>query len=483
MFDRRQFMNRAGLGLAGAVGACAAPRSSDPLRVGSTDPTRPLADTAASGLIDDIQARAFRFFWDTTNPETGWAPDRWPTPSFSSIAAIGYALTAYPIGESHGWITRAAGRDRTLRTLSWLSGAPMGDGERRFSGYKGFFYHFLGVTEGWRFARSELSTIDTALLMAGVLFAQSWYDGDDPVEARIRALADQLFRAIEWTWITPRAPFVSMGWHPETGFIPSDWNIYNEGMILYVLGLGSPTHPLPDGTWEAVSDRFRASWGTHWGQEYLHFAPMFGHQYSHVWIDFRGIRDPLMREKGIDYFENSRRAAYAQRQYAVENPGGWIGYGEDCWGLTACDGPGDFRMSTAGRERSFFSYSARGPGERDDGTLAPTALLGSYPFAPEIVEPAVRAIYQRYGTGIYGQYGFLDSFNPTLAGRPPEPLKHGEIRPGTGWVADDYLGIDQGPIVAMIENHRTGLVWKTMQKNPYIRRGLQRAGFTGGWMG
>lgn len=434
-------------------------------------------DTPPGNLIDDIQHRAFRYFWETTDTKRGLAPDRWPTPSFASIAAVGYALTAYPIGESRGWITRAAGRDRTLTTLEFFANAPMGDGATRFSGHKGFFYHFLGMTEGWRFARCELSTVDTALLMGGVLFAQSWYDRDDPVEARIRALADQLFRAIEWTWITPRAPFVSMGWHPESGFIPSDWNIYNEGMMLYVMGLGSPTHPLPDGTWEAVTDRFRAAWGTHWGQQYLHFAPMFGHQYSHVWIDFRGIRDGLMRELNLDYFENSRRAAYAQRAYAIENAGKWVGYGEDAWGLTACDGPGDFRMTTAGRERSFFSYSARGPGERDDGTLAPTALLGSYPFAPEIVEPTVRAIHARYGSGIYEKYGFLDSFNPTIQSRPPEPFQHGELRPGIGWVDKDYLGIDQGPIVAMIENHRTGLVWRTMKKNPYIRRGLERAGF------
>jgi hypothetical protein len=476
LLDRRRFFHAAGTGLAATVGACAAPRRGEDPLIASHPPR---ADTATAPLIDDIQQRAFRFFWDTTEPARGLAPDRWPTPSFASIAAMGFALTAFPIGESHGWVTRAAGLERTLGMLRFLAGAPMGPEPTRKSGYKGFFYHFLGVTEGWRFARCELSTIDTALLMGGVLFAQSWYDRDDPGEAEVRALADRLYRAIEWDWITPRPPFVSMGWHPESGFIPSDWNIYNEGMILYVLGLGSPTHPLAEGTWAALSDRFRASWGTHWGQQYLHFAPMFGHQYSHVWIDFKGIRDPLMREKGIDYFENSRRATYAQRQYAIENAGGWAGYGADVWGLTACDGPGDFEQGG----RQYFSYSARGPGERDDGTLAPTALLGSYPFAPEIVEPAVSAIYRRYGAGTYGKYGFLDSFNPTIQSRPSEPFKHGELRPGTGWVDKDWLGIDQGPIVAMIENHRTGLVWKTMRKNPYIRRGLQRAGFEGGWLG
>ncbi|WP_448659914.1 glucoamylase family protein [Sphingomonas sp. CJ99] len=489
MFDRRKFVGTAGLGLAGLMAGCA-PRA---VQSGPQGPIavdgwtvlndRPALDSDVSPLIDDIQRRAFRYFWEVTDEATGMAPDRWPTPSFVSIAAIGFALTAYPIGASHGWVTRQAAAQRTVTTLQFLADAPMGDAPRGMSGYKGFFYHFLGSTRGYRFSLSELSTIDTALLLAGALFAQSWFDDPaDPVEARIRDLAEQLYRAVEWPWITPRAPLVSMGWHPESGFIRSDWDIYNEGMILYILGLGSPTHPLADGTWEAWSERFEPSWSSRWGEPHLHFAPMFGHQYSHVWVDFRGIQDRYMAAKGIDYFENSRRATYAQRAYAIENPGGWAGYGADCWGLTACDGPGDFKMPVGGQERQYFSYSARGPGERDDGTLAPTALLGSIPFAPEIIEPTVQAMYFRYGAQVYDKYGFLDAFNPSITRRPPEPFRHGELRLGTGWVDKDYLGIDQGPIVAMIENHRTGLVWETMKKNPHIRRGLTRAGFTGGWL-
>jgi hypothetical protein len=483
VLDRRAFVGRAALGIAGLAAGCAPLSGPGPGASVATLLSPPAPDVAVSPLIDDIQQRAFRFFWETSNPDTGMAPDRWPTPSFVSIAAIGFALTAYPIGASHGWVTRRAAAQRTLTTLEFLARAPMGDTPTGVSGHRGFFYHFLGSTRGYRFARSELSTIDTALLMAGVLFAQSWFDDPaDPAEARIRDLAEQLYRAVEWTWITPRGPLVSMGWHPESGFIHSDWDIYNEGMILYVLGLGSPSHPLPDGTWEAWAERFESSWSARWGEPHLHFAPMFGHQYSHVWIDFRRIRDRYMAGKGIDYFENSRRATYAQRAYAIENPGGWASYGADCWGLTACDGPGDFRMPLAGGDRQFFSYSARGPGERDDGTLAPTALLGSLPFAPEIVEPTVHAIYFRYGAQIYGKYGFLDAFNPTITRPPPAPFKHGELRGRTGWVDTDYLGIDQGPIVAMIENHRTGLVWETMKTNPHIRRGLARAGFGGGWL-
>ena len=491
MLDRRKFVGSAGVGLAGLLSGCAtrapqAPASTAPVAVDGWTrlDQRPALDVEVSPLIDDIQKLAFRYFWEVTDEKTGMAPDRWPTPSFVSIAAIGFALTAYPIGASHGWITRAEARERTLTTLEFLAAAPMGNQRSGVSGYRGFFYHFLGSTKGYRFSLSELSTIDTALLMAGVLFAQSWFDDPlHPGEARIRDLAEQLYRAVEWNWITPRAPFVSMGWHPESGFIRSDWEIYNEGMILYILGLGSPTHALRDDTWNVWSTQFETSWSSRWGEPHLHFAPMFGHQYSHVWVDFRGIRDRFMTQKGIDYFENSRRATYCQRNYAIENPGNWAGYGPDCWGLTACDGPGDFKMMLGGQQREFYSYSARGPGERDDGTLAPTALLGSLPFAPEIVEPTVQAMYFRYGEQLYDKYGFLDSFNPTIVRRPPQPFRHGEFRLGVGWVDKDYLGIDQGPIVAMIENHRTGLVWNTMKKNPHIRRGLQRAGFTGGWLG
>ncbi|WP_313539936.1 glucoamylase family protein [Sphingomonas sp.] len=472
MIDRRQLLGSGAVALVGLAGACSQPGT----RMGGTGPA-----PAVDPLIRDVQERTFRYFWDTTDPETGLAPDRWPTPSFASIAAVGFALTAYPIGVTNGWITRDQARTRTLATLRFFATAPQGDGQSDASGYKGFFYHFLGTTKGRRFARAELSTIDTALLLGGVLFAQSWFDADDPQEAEIRSLADQLYAAVDWSWITPRPPFVSMGWHPESGFIPSDWNIYNEGLLLYVLALGSPSHPLPPETWTAWTARFDAQWSDKWGEPHLHFAPLFIHQYSHCWIDFRGIRDPYMAAKGIDYFENSRRAVRAQRNYAIANPGGWTGYGGDVWGLTACDGPGDFKQRLAGREREFFSYSARGPDDRDDGTLAPTAAAASIAFEPELAGRAMATMHARYGRGIYGRYGFLDSFNPTLT-RAEKPLKHGKIVPGIGWVDGDHLGIDQGPILLMIENLRSGLVWEVMHRNPHIRRGLQRAGFKGGWL-
>jgi hypothetical protein len=214
------------------------------------------------------------------------------------------------------------------------------------------------------------------------------------------------------------------------------------------------------------------------------FAPLFGHHYSHVWIDFRGIADAYMRARGSDYAENTRRATYGQRSYAVANPNGWTGYGANVWGLSASDGPADITRTVGGRDRRFFTYAARGADfteVRDDGTIAPTAAAGSLPFAPEIVGPALVAMRERYGAGLFGQYGFLDAFNPTWQWTDPAP-QMGRVLPGTGWFDTDYLGIDQGPIVAMIANYKAELVWKYTRRSPYIVQGLKRAGFQGGWL-
>jgi hypothetical protein len=206
-----------------------------------------------------------------------------------------------------------------------------------------------------------------------------------------------------------------------------------------------------------------------------------------MYVDFRGIQDAWMRGQSaqmgeyLDYFENSRRAVYAQQKYGHDNPGQWAGYSSEIWGLTACDGPGDFKQTINGVEREFFSYSARGPGDRDDGTIAPTAAASSIAFAPEIVVPCIKAMKSRFGAGIYTEWGFLDSFNPTLTQRDG-PLQHGKIIDGVGWVADDYLGIDQGPIVGMTENHRSDFIWRYMRGEPHIRKALETAGFTGGWL-
>ncbi|BCT94037.1 hypothetical protein LYSHEL_30640 [Lysobacter helvus] len=435
-------------------------------------------------LVDDLQHRTFNYFWERTNAKNGLVPDRWPTPSFSSIAAVGFGLTAYGVGVERGWITRDQAVDRTLATLRFFDTAPQGPDARGMTGYKGFYYHFIDMEHGARFETTELSTVDTTLLMGGVLFAQTYYDGKDPRETEIRALADKLYRKVEWPWAQARKPRISMGWTPEKGFIAYDWNGYNEAILVYLLALGSPTHPVGKDAYDAWTSTYDKTWGTVQGQEHLSFPPLFGHQYSHVWVDFRGIQDAYMARRGIDYFENSRRAALSQQAYAVANPAGWDGYGKDVWGLTASDGPIDATISFKGKPRLFQTYTARGTGTEytiDDGTIAPTAAAASMPFVPEQSIAAIQAMHDRYGKAIYAQYGFLDSFNPSFTFTDAK-LHHGQLVPGTGWVDGDYLGIDQGPIVLMIENHRSDFVWSVMRRNPYIRKGLERAGFTGGWL-
>jgi hypothetical protein len=432
-------------------------------------------------MLLEIAKRTFTYFRDTTQTDNGLAPDRWPTISYASIAATGFALTAWPIGVSRGWMTREEARARTLATLRYFAAGKQGPDKQGTMGHHGFFYHFLGLNTGTRLGQTELSTIDTVLLLGGILFAQSFFDHGHADEEEIRTLAQQIYDRVEWTWIRPRQHFLAMGWHPESGFIASDWDQFNESLLLYVLALGSTSHPIETETWNRWTATFDKAWKQSGkDQGYIAFPPLFGYQYSHLWVDFRGIQDDYNRKRGLDYFENSRRATYAQREYAIQNPGGWAGYGENVWGLTACDGPGDFMIMTNGVTRRYFSYSARGPGDRDDGTLAPTAAAGSVAFAPEIVVPALREMRSRYGRAIFGEYGFWDSFNPSLT--DTEHVQYGRVVQGVCWVDGDHIGIDQGPILGMIENHLTGLVWKTMQKNPNIIRGLQRAGFKGGWL-
>ena len=439
------------------------------------------ARLASDAWLDTLSRRTFDWFWDLSDDRTGMTPDRWPTRSFVSVAATGFGLTAYPIGAERGWITREQAARRTLNTLRFFWTARQDTVEARATGYRGFYYHFLEPGTGHRFRDVELSTIDTALLLAGMLFCQSYFDRPGAVEDSIRALADSVYRRVDWRWAQVRPPMISHGWNPEQGFLEWDWGGYNESMILVILALGSPTHPVPPEAWQGWTRGFR--WGTFHGQEHVGFAPLFGHQYSHVWLDLRGIRDEYMRQKGIDYFENSRRATLAQRAYAVANPQGFAGYGRLGWGLTACDGPINDKIVIDGRSRELTTYSARGASfteVRDDGTIAPTAAGGSIAFAPDAAIPTLAAMADTYGPRLFGRYGFLDAYNPTL--KLPIETQHGVVDTTLGWFDTDYLGIDQGPILAMAENHRSGLVWRVMRRNRYIVRGLQRAGFEGGWL-
>ena len=473
---RRNFLALVGASAAG-LSAC----GGGYLRWKTPEAEFPLALPA---LFDDIEKRTFEFFWDTTNPENGLAPDRFPEAPFCSVAAVGFALTSYPIGVEQAWITRAQAAQRTLATLKFLHNLKSGEQATGVAGHRGFFYHFLDLQTGHREGDwVELSSVDTGLLLMGALFAQSYFDRQDPNERKIRALAESLYRRVQWPWLQVRSPLLSMGWFPEKGFLEHDWVGYNEAMLVYVLALGSPSYPVQSNAWQAWTVSYARTWGTFQGQQHLGFAPHFGHQYSHCWIDFRGIQDAYMRAVGSSYFENSRRASYAQQRYASENSMRWKGYSDLVWGLSACDGPQAAFHPYLGDQREFRGYSARGVAivdSFDDGTLAPTAALASLPFAPELVIPTTHALHRQFGEHGYGRYGFLDAFNPSF--EYPGKLLTGKIVPEQGWFASDYLGIDQGPILAMIANYRSDFIWRVMRKNPHIVRGLQRAGFKGGWL-
>lgn len=426
-----------------------------------------------AAFLADLKKRTFRFFWDRADETTFQIDDRFPTPRFTSIASTGFGLTACLVGIENDLITREEGARRVSQTLEWLWGSAQGAESSGTSGYRGFYYHFLKYGEGSRYKQVELSTIDTGLLMAGILSCQSYFSGSSPREERIRELADSLYLRVEWDWAMNGKEWMSMGWHPESGFLDSRWDGYNEAMILLILALGSPTHSIPDGSWEAWCRTYE--WNEFYGFEHVNFSPLFGHQYSHMYIDFRGIQDPFMRRKGIDYFENSRRATLANRAYCTENPAQFRGYSEYSWGLTACDGPGDMVQPRGEDSVTFFGYRARGASSIhvvDDGTISPTAAGGSIPFAPEECIRALLEMKAEHGDKLYQEYGFKDAFNMTYTHEDGTP----------GWYDVDYIGIDQGPILIQLENHQTGLVWELMKTNPYIVNGLIRAGFSGGWL-
>ena len=442
--------------------------------------TRP----ALPAFFADLEHRTFRFFWERVNRANGLVPDRWPTPSFSSIAAVGFALPGYAIGAERGWCSRAEARDLTLTTLRFFWNAPQGPEISGTTGHHGFFYHFLDMESGHRFKNVELSSVDTTILLMGVLFAGQYYDRGDAVEAEIRQLANALYERADWNFFrSDGRAAISMGWHAEGGLIPANWVGFNEGMFVNVLALGSPTHPGPANLWDQWTAPYPKFWRGDGPTRRLAFAPLFPGQYSQIFIDFRGLRDDVMRKDGFDYFENSRRETYANRAYCIANPMSWRGYSRDVWGLAACDGPGDFQLPYKGGRRQFYGYSARGPvGDpdgRDDGTLSPSAALGALPFAPEICIPAALALMKQ--PGLFDVYGFKDSFNPSFT--YDVKVETGTVDRQTGWVAKDYIGIDQGPILLQAANHRNEFVWRYTRRVPAIRLGLQRAGFTGGWLG
>ncbi len=420
--------------------------------------------------LERLQWTTLDYYLKEFNPVNGLIRDKTDPTAPASIAADGMALATVPILIERVAIPRELAALVALKRLRFFAASPQGP-EPDATGYKGFYYHFLDFNTGRRVWNCELSTIDSAFLFAGMLTVATYFDGDAADEVEIRSLAKALYERADWDWARDGGPTLTHGWRPESGFIPHRWQGYDEGLLLYILGLGSPTHPLPPESYAAYCATY--SWKQLYGRELLFSGPLFTHQLSHMWVDFRGIRDAFMRDHQTDYFENSRQATYVQQAYAVHNPMQFEGYGEHSWGFTACDGPGWVKRRVGGVERQFFDYFARGaPFGPDDGTVAPWVAVASLPFAPEIVIPTVRH-FARLDLGMTKPYGFKPSFNQTFKvdGSP------------TGWWVTPYhFGIDQGPVALMVENYRTGLLWDLMRRCPPVVDGLRRAGFTGGWL-
>ncbi len=402
------------------------------------------------GIVDRLQISAFDYFDRHAHGVTGLVRDCSITGSNASIAGSGYAIASYAVAAERGILGRSEAARRTLVALRFLEG----------KGVNGFFYHFVDCDTGERALRSEVSTIDSAILFAGALAVAEYFDRDEAIERDIRRIATGLYLAANWNWVSPRAPAIGHGWTPERGFLRYDWRGYNEALLLYILALGSPTHPVRSSAYDEWLTSYK--WKSLYGQELIYGGPLFVHQVTHAWIDLRGIQDRYVRARGIDYFENSRRATYVQRGYAIRNPRQFAGYGEDCWGFSASTGP-----STA----QFGGYRARGaPFGPDDGTIAPWTTAASLPFAPEIVLPALSKMEQQFSRT--NEHGFGASFNHACS-TSADP---------DAWIADHSFAIDQGPIVLMTENYQTGLIWRLLRRSQFVQRGLERAGFTGGWL-
>jgi hypothetical protein len=416
-------------------------------------------------FLDTLQYKTFQYFINEINLQNGLVKDRNTETSPSSIAVVGFSFPIWAIGAEKGWITREKAIELSIKSLEFFWNSEQSD-KKLAAGYKGFYYHFLNMKTGERFWNCELSSIDSGLLFCGLIFARQYYNGDSHSEKKIRELSTKILERANWSfWQLSESsayPYqISMGWN-EHGLMPTGWFGYTEALFLYILAAGSG-YPNFEKAYDSWLSTY--TWREPYKKEYGHviFPPLFGHQYSFLWLNPIGLKDKYMMEKGIDYFENSRRATYVNREYSIVNPNKWIGYDSLTWGLSACDGPGSKYNYD---DKMFFDYGARGSSgldstELDDGTITPTAAGGSIPFAPEICIPTLLNMYKKYGSkGLWGKYGFYDSFNPTL-----------------NWINKDYLGLDQGPIVIMIENYLNGFVWKYFMNDPIIINGLNNLGF------
>lgn len=416
-------------------------------------------------FLNNLQYKTFLFFIHETNLENGLVKDRSTDKSPATLAASGFGPVIWAIGAEKGWISRDQAIQYTLALLNffWNSDQSM---DPLATGHNGFYYHFLDMKSGKRFWNSELSSIDSGFLFCGLIFARQYYDGNSEKEKQIRDLSTKILSRVEWSYFTipdsgKYANTISLGWDEKNGFNKLGWWGYTEALFLYIVAAGMD-YPQAEKGYDKWLSFYQ--WREPYDKKFGHvvFPSLMIHQYSFLWLDLRGVTDKYMKKKGIDYFENSRRAAYVQREYAIRNTNKWAAYDSLTWGFTACDGPGS-KFNSFGR--FYWDYSARGTSGPDstfdDGTIAPTAAAGSIPFAPEITIPTLMSMYDKYGTkGLWGRYGFFDAFNPTI-----------------NWYDPDCLGLDQGPIVIMIENYFNGFVWKYFMKDPIVQNGMKRLGF------
>jgi len=397
------------------------------------DPTEYRFTKEEDAFLEEIERACFQFFWEAVNPSTGLVKDRCQSNGpdarkVASIAAVGFGLSALCIADHRHWQDPKKIRERVRDTLRFAAA--------RLNHVHGFFFHFLNTDTGEREFRSEISTIDTSLFLCGVLVCRTYFD-----DAEIRELAEQLYKRVDWPWFLNGGKTLSMGWTPENGFIKARWDAYSELMMIYLLGLGSPTHTLSPETWDGWT---RPDFEFH-GRHYVGSnAPLFVHQYSHAWFDFRGKRD-----KYADYFTNSVIATKVHKLWCLELTKQFPDYSENLWGISASDSA-----------RGYQAWGGPPPMGKIDGSIVPCAAGGSLPFLPEETVAVLRTIRQNYEKRAWQRYGFVDAFNPL-----------------TNWYDPDVLGIDAGITLLMAENARTGFIWEHFMKNEEVKTGMARAGF------
>ena len=384
-------------------------------------------------LLDELEKRTFQFFWDQAGLQTGLIKDRCnvqknDTTIVASIAATGFGLTALCIAEHRGYISPSAARDRVLLTLRFLW--------KKMPTHRGFFYHFADINSGERIWDSEVSSVDTSILLCGILSCRRHFEQ----HSEISLLAYEIFNRVDWSWLSEDTSLLPHGWTPELGFLPYRWDYYSEMMMIYLLGLGSLPHPLPGTVWTAWK---RAKFEFD-GIRYIgSFAPLFVHQYSQAWFDFRDKRDAY-----ADYFQNSIAATDAHRHFCLELGKQFPDYSDDLWGISASDS-----------EKGYVIWGGPPMVGPIDGTVVPSASAGSLPFLPQPVMRVLRNIKDHYPRA-WSKYGFVNAFNPVR-----------------NWYDSDVVGIDTGITMLMAENVRTGFVWNTFMRNQEAERGMQRAGF------